>query len=161
MKKLLLILLCLPMIFSCGEKKDDKIKKLEKEINRLEESIEINIEYINLHRIENQKKLYWRGLLKHAETFRIYLNKGEVITLPAAYTSDADNRLKQKYWPCGDNCSTMDCLDQDICDYRNGDDLRFESLKSNYYYFYFENRLSNGADDEIVDRITEYTFTIE
>ena len=41
MKKLLLILLCLPMIFSCGEKEKDnefseKIKKLEDKIDELE-----------------------------------------------------------------------------------------------------------------------------
>jgi len=34
MKKLLLILLCLPMIFSCGDK--DKTKKLEDRIAELE-----------------------------------------------------------------------------------------------------------------------------
>ena len=35
MKKLLLILLCVPLLFSCGEK-DDKIKKLEERIDELE-----------------------------------------------------------------------------------------------------------------------------
>ena len=41
MKKLLLILLCLPMIFSCGNK--DKIKKLEDRIAKLENEIENEI----------------------------------------------------------------------------------------------------------------------
>ena len=38
MKKLLLILLCLPLFFSCGDK--DKTKKLEDRIAELEKKIE-------------------------------------------------------------------------------------------------------------------------
>jgi len=39
MKKLLLILLCLPMIFSCGD--TEKVKELEDRISELENKIEL------------------------------------------------------------------------------------------------------------------------
>ena len=40
MKKLLLLLLCVPLLFSCGgNEKDNKIKKLENRIDKLEKII--------------------------------------------------------------------------------------------------------------------------
>ena len=42
MKKLLLLLLCVPLMFSCGEsEKDTKIQELEKKIEELEEKFKI------------------------------------------------------------------------------------------------------------------------
>ena len=67
MKKLLLILLCLPMIFSCGEKKEgnkDKFKKVIKEpCDALDYSTKIfkgledlSDKYRNIDELENNKK---------------------------------------------------------------------------------------------------------
>jgi hypothetical protein len=56
MKKLLLILFCLPLMFSCGEK-DDKIKKLEERIDELEnkkEDTENKKEVENDYKIKNK-----------------------------------------------------------------------------------------------------------
>ena len=143
MKKLLLILLCLPMIFSCGD--GDKTKKLE------ENSIDIDFKYINLPRLDNAKQISWRGLLKDDLTFKIYLKKGEVITFPGAYLAG-----EIKYGEINPGQTLNNKNDDFSCD-----SFCFKSLKSDYYYFWVSNRLSNGADDEIVDSITEYTFTID
>ena len=70
MKKLLLILLCFPIIFSCGEK-DNKINKLEDRIEELEGKFKIitkgkendyNTEYKKLNKkaddLKKQKEFY-------------------------------------------------------------------------------------------------------
>lgn len=135
MKKILFILLCLPLVYSCNS---------DKRVH--------NFEYINLPRLENEKNLHWRGLLKEGETFKIYLNKGEVINLPAAYLASV------KYYGEINPGQTLNLNDEN--DF-NCYSFCFKSLKSDYYYFSIYNRLSNGADDKIIDRITDYTFIID
>ena len=58
MKRLLLILLCVPLIFSCGEnEKDTKIKKLEKQIEDCNKTIEDMFnDYV---RLSPSKTLTW------------------------------------------------------------------------------------------------------
>ena len=53
MKKLLLILLCVPLLFSCGEK-DDKIKKLEERIDELENKKDVENDYNMKNKIKNK-----------------------------------------------------------------------------------------------------------
>ena len=132
------------MIFSCGEKNEKKVKSEEN-------SIDIDFKYINLPRLDNAKQISWRGLLKDNLTFKIYVKKGEVVTFPGAYLAG-----EIKYGEINFGQTLNKKNDDFSCD-----GFCFKSLKSDYYYFWVSNRLSNGADDEIVDRITEYTFTIE
>ncbi|MDC0202006.1 cytochrome c [Flavobacteriales bacterium] len=56
MKKILLLLLCVPLLFSCGEKeeKDTKIKKLEDEIEKLND----NIAELKKEKIKSQEQIY-------------------------------------------------------------------------------------------------------
>ena len=67
MKKLLLLLLCVSLMFSCGEK-DDKIKKLEERIDELEnkkEDTENKKEVENDYKMKNKIKniIKWKKLL--------------------------------------------------------------------------------------------------
>jgi hypothetical protein len=156
MKKLLLILLCVPLFYSCGEKeKDNTIKKLKKEIDNLERTTQNDIEYINLPRIKNTNELNWRGLLKEYEMFRIFLYKGEILSLPPGYLAGELN-----YGEINPGLTAnMKDDNYEYCD-KYGAMWCFKSLKSDYYYFWITNRLSNGADDEIVDSFTNYKFII-
>ena len=74
MKKLLLLLLCVSLMFSCGEK-DDKIKKLEERIDELENKKE---DTENKKEVENDYKMKNKvDDLKEQKDFYISEIKGD------------------------------------------------------------------------------------
>ena len=92
MKKLFLILLCLPMIFSCGDKKadKDKTKKLEDRIAELENKIENKDEgsldkevtkeiledgYAENNRINYCDILFSDSSIKQRNIYKVFINR--------------------------------------------------------------------------------------
>jgi hypothetical protein len=57
MKKLLLILLCVPLIFSCGEKEDKVLKLEEKIAYELSQEIEVNDLFLNFEFGDTEKEV--------------------------------------------------------------------------------------------------------
>ena len=89
MKKLLLILLCVPLLFSCGEK-DDKIKKLEERIDELENKKDVENDYNMKNKIKNkvddlkeQKDFYISEIKRDSTELSKLKNENEELVYPA------------------------------------------------------------------------------
>ena len=89
MKKLLLILLCVPLMFSCGEsEKDTKIQELEKKIEELEDKFKIITNDYNTDNINVlDLVLPIEKTTKKLETISIHIKdvEGDIVKTPNFY----------------------------------------------------------------------------
>jgi len=97
MKKLLLILLCLPLLFSCGDKeKDNKINELEENIDKIQTlNNELNIEIVELKKLIEAEKN--KGNFKEIKW--THYNSDGTIFRKEVFQYDKDgNKIEETYY---------------------------------------------------------------
>ena len=100
MKKLLLLLLCVSLMFSCGEK-DDKIKKLEERIDELENKKE---DTENKKEVENDYKIKNKvDDLKEQKDFYISEIKRDSTELSKLKNEEQEKFAREKFLMKKDN----------------------------------------------------------
>ena len=126
MKKLLLLLLCVPLMFSCGDNKnDDKINKLEDRIDKIQKIIEEQAVEICLsdffHKVENKeiKRVTFVNNKNYAE---VELNNSN--ENPPQFTFKVSYETQLQY--------IMQKIDEIQLSQPDEDDLMIEFIEDNY-----------------------------